>query len=149
MFVGDMMTEEGTTMTLESMKSTFNVNVNILHYFRIRKLIKSSTRDFKDANPSKLQHPNCPFHLKILLKQNRGCREFYNIFLNSKQQTLPLCEIFWTFLVETENKPVFWNNIYKSTFKCVRDNAVISMQYKILFNIIPTKEYLFKSQNFQ
>ena len=134
------MTEEGRTMTLESMKSTFNVNVNILHYFRIRKLIKSSTRDFKDENPSKLQHPNCPFHLKILLKQNRGCREFYNIFLNSKQLTLPLCEIFWTFLVETENKPVFWNNIYKSTFKCVLDNVVISMQYKILFNIIPTKE---------
>ena len=58
------MTEEGTTMTLESMKSTFNVNVNIFLFFRIRKLIKSSTRDFKDENPSKLQHPNCLNHLK-------------------------------------------------------------------------------------
>ena len=46
------------------------------------------------------------------------------------------------FLVKTEIKSVFWNNIYKSTFKCVLDNAVISMQYKILFNIIPTNEYL-------
>ena len=60
------MTEEGTTMTLESMRSTFNVNVNKLHYFRIRKLIKSFTSDFKDENPLKLQHPNCPFHLQIL-----------------------------------------------------------------------------------
>ena len=49
-----------------------------------------------------------------------------------------------TFLVETENKSVLWNNIYKSTFKCVLDNAVISMQYKILFNIICKKEYLFR-----
>ena len=78
--MGDLTTEEGTAMTLESMKSTFNVNVNILHYFRIRKLIKSFTSDFKNENLPKLQHPNCPFHLKILLKQNRGCREFYNIF---------------------------------------------------------------------
>ena len=37
------------------------------------------------------------------------------------------------FLVETENK---------SDFKSVQDNAVISMQYKILFNIIATNEYL-------
>ena len=108
MFVGDMMTEEGTTMTLENMRSIFNVNINILHYFRIRKLIKSFTGDSKDGNPIKLQHPNCPFHLQILLKQKR---EFYNIFRNSKQQILPLCENFWMFLVERENKSVFWNNI--------------------------------------
>ena len=55
---------------------------------------------------------------------------------------MPLCKNFWIFLVETENKSVFWNNIYKSAFKSVLDNAVISMQYKILFNIIPTNEYL-------
>ena len=70
MFVGDMMTEEGTTMTLESMRPIFNVNINILHYFRIRKLIKSFTSDFKDGNPIKL-HQNCPFHLQILLKQKK------------------------------------------------------------------------------
>ena len=43
------------------------------------------------------------------------------------------------FLVETENKSVFWNNIYKSAFKSVLDNAVISMQYKILFTPQPLR----------
>ena len=75
MYVGDMTTEEGTTMTLESMRSIFNVNINTLHYFRIRKLIKSFTSEFKE-----LQHPNFPFHLQILLRQKKGCKEFYNIF---------------------------------------------------------------------
>ena len=69
MFVGDMIAEEGTTMTLESMRSIFIVNINILHYFRIKKLIQSFTSDFKDETPIKLQLPNCPFHLPILLRQ--------------------------------------------------------------------------------
>ena len=76
MFVGDMITEEDTTMTLESMRFIYNVNINILHYFRIIKLIKSFTSDFKDENPIKLQHPNCPFHLQILLRHKRGTEKF-------------------------------------------------------------------------
>ena len=69
MFVGHLMTEEGKTMTLYSVKSTFSVNINILDYFQIKKLIKSFTSDFKDENSLKIPYPNCPFHLQILLKQ--------------------------------------------------------------------------------
>ena len=63
------MTEDlGTTMTLESMRSTFNVKINVLQYFRIRKLIKSFTSNFKDENPRKKLIKNLEVYSKLILK---------------------------------------------------------------------------------
>ena len=80
-------------------------------------------------------HPNCLFDLQILFQQNKGCREFYDIFQNSKQYTWSLSENLLMSLVETENKSLFLHDIYKSTLNCILHHVVISMQlfFSMLF----------------
>ena len=46
------------------------------------------------------------------------------------------------FLAEGENKSVFWKTMHKSIFHMYWIMEIISMPYKILFDIIPTNQYL-------
>ena len=71
------------------------------------------------------------------------------MFNNAEAQNEnPTCEIICTNIIEKENLDITikerWKRIYKICFYSVHDNNVIWFQYRILNNILGTKNYLKK-----
>ena len=96
-----------------------------------------------------LEKPTYPFHLDVLFRSKKGCKKFYDIYNNlGTQNDNPICETMWSKLVSNENLEITlkerWESIYKICFYSVLDNNLIWFQYRVLFKILGTKDYLKK-----
>ena len=60
----------------------------------------------------------------------------------------PLCQSIWDETITkdhpSENQSNYWPLVYKICFKCIQDNNLSWFQYRIMFKILGTKEYLKK-----
>ena len=56
----------------------------------------------------------------------------------------PICKEIWSKKIGLEKNDETWQNLFKACTKAVTDNELIWFQYKILFNILNTNEYLNK-----
>ena len=119
-------------MSIRDLNKKYNININILNYYTMKAKIELFMSKYRLLGNSALQRPTYPFHLDVLFNSRSGCRHYYNIFNNAETQNdNPTCEIIWT-------------NIQLICFYTVRDNNVIWFQYRILNNILRTKNYLKK-----
>ena len=65
------------------------------------------------------------------------------MFLNeSKIKHLPVYKCKWQNFTSVNDE--LWKIIFRVCFKSILDNSVAWFQYKILFNILPTRDYLHK-----
>ena len=81
----------------------------------------------------------------MLLKSEKGGRDFYKILRNSNGKNEKPLYSYWEQVFETEINADMWKNIYKTCFKTVKDNDIIWLQYRVLHRILGTKDYLFKT----
>ena len=58
-------------------------------------------------------------------------------------QSSALCSK-WGYLLDEMEKQEQWENTFKACFRSVTDNTVIWLQYKILYNCLSTRDYLYK-----
>ena len=56
----------------------------------------------------------------------------------------PICKEIWSKKINFYINDEIWQNIFKACIKSVIDNDLVWFQYKILFNILDTNEYLYK-----
>ena len=89
------------------------------------------------------QKPNIPNHIRLLLKSKNGSKHFYRTIMNNScsdaKQGLFLEQ---TLLVKLSDKT--WKIIFNACFNTVKNNDLICMQYRIIYRIIGTKDYLYK-----
>ena len=147
--VDDITNSDGKLISIRDLNKKYNINVNILNYYTIKVKIELFTSKYRLFGSSTLERPTYPFHLDALFKSKSGCKHYYNMFNNAEAQNEnPTCEIIWTNIIEKENLDITikerWKRIYKICFYSVHDNNVIWFQYRILNNILGTKNYLKK-----
>ena len=85
----------------------------------------------------------------MLFRSKKGCKKFYDIYSDLETQNdNPICETMPSNLVSNENLEITlkerWESIYKICFYSVLDNNLIWFQYRVLFKILGTKDYLKK-----
>ena len=91
-----------------------------------------------------LTRPYIPFHIRTFFKQNSSSKTYYNIFIKSKSELPRRCETRWNLRLGTILSKEVWSLIYKICFRVTTDNSTIWFQYKLIYNILATRSYLFK-----
>ena len=147
--VGDIISPDGNILTIEEIKYKFNFNPNILNYYSIKVKIQDFMSRHKLSGNWTLEKPTYPFHLDVLFRSKKGCKKFYDIHNDlGTQNDNPICETMWSKLVSNENLEITlkerMESNYKICFYSVLDNNLIWFQYRVLFKILGTKDYLKK-----
>ena len=69
---------------------------------------------------------------------------FYNYLTKETNETIRKCKVKWQGKFNLALNEKLCHTIYKICFKTIYDNSVIWFQYKIIFGILATKDFLFK-----
>ena len=139
--VGDLLTNDGEIITKqELLNKTRLININPLHYLQLRSCLRTllNSTTFK---PYTIHRPVAPRFLTILIKNNKGSKEFYNI-LHENQEIKTHNK--WDEILNTNITTPEWVQIYKICFKTLKDNYLVYLQYKIINQILGTRSLLFK-----
>ena len=135
--VGDIIDDQWNVLiSPEVLKRKFEFSFNILDYCRLKYLVKTFITTNKEEGPSNYLRTCCPFHLKILYKSKKGCKDFYNLLLE-RDTKYPVPIPKWEELVL--HSKYSWTQIYKICCKFITDNKFIWFQYNILNNILDTQ----------
>ena len=126
--MGYVISSEGVFLSREQITQTYNFNVNILEYFRLKSLTKKFISKYFSGGTFDAPRPHVPFHMQIVLQSQGRSKMFYNYLTKETNEATRKCEVKW------EGK----------CFRSIYDNLVIWFQYKILFGILGTKDFLFK-----
>ena len=147
--IGDISDSSGEILNFDQLNLKYNGNFNILNFYTVRQGIKNFASKQTEITPSMTyEKPAYPGHLKILIKSKDGTKMFYSLF-NSVMMEKPLCENIWQPLLltqycEAELADKF-KLLYKICFKTIEDNELIWFQYRILYKILGTNDYLKKT----
>ena len=129
---------------MDEIRNVYGININAFYYHRIKLLLKYFISKARKQNTFNLVRPLYPFHLKVFTMSKQGCQKFYQIFSNKTQlDSIPLCEHKWENLINTTDRN-YLENIFKACSNSVLDNSFVWFQYKILFNILPTRDLLYE-----
>ena len=139
--VGDILDASGAVMTLEMLGLKYNLNINFLEYHRIKILAKTFVSKYKKSDSFLFPQPSLPLHLNILKRSEKGCKDFYLALMN-KEQCTPNCVVKWHSLIQNPDDD--WRKVFAACFKSIQENKYSWFQYRIIFSILGTKEYLFK-----
>ena len=144
LFVGDLLLSNGEILKLKDIERIFKITVNTFYYHRIKLLRKNFIENNKKERSFASTQPFYPFHLKCLSGKS-GCRTLYKMFSNNAySKIIPLCRIKWGELLGESDNEQTWKLVFKACCKSVLDNSIIWLQYKVLFNILPSRDYLYK-----
>ena len=144
-YVQDLLDTEGKMLTYNQLKVKYECSLNILNYYTVRLEIMKYLSG-KNISYSSLMGPVYPSHMKLFVQSQHGCKMFYEIYNAQLGETKPLCECIWDSMIKKEfiEGKDLWPFIYKICFNCIQDNEYSWFQYRILFKILGTKEYLKK-----
>ena len=139
--IADLLTSNGDILTETDFNTIYNVKTNFLEYHRVIKYIKAFCNKVNDRSHMK---PIYHSQTQILLRSQKGSKDFYNR-LNNKNVKKPTSYYsHWEQALKTKITEKDWKSIYQNCFKTVEDNDLVWFQYRLLNRILGTNEYLVK-----
>ena len=128
-------------MTETDLNTIYNVKTNFLEYHRVIKYIKAFCNKVNDRNHMK---PIYHSQTQILLRSQKGSKDFYNRLNNINVKKTTSYYSHWEQALKTKITEKDWKFIYQNCFKTVEDNDLVWFQYRLLNRILGTNEYLVK-----
>ena len=135
------MYKNGAYISQNMLKKVYGIKTNFLEYHRVITCVSGLLAKLK-LKCSENVKPNYPNNLSLLLKAIKGSKDFYRTLTDTDSQNRPIYS-FWEESFRTTISYSDWNKIFKTCFKTVKDNFLIWSQYRILYRILGTKDYLF------
>ena len=121
----------------------YQICVNFVEYFGVRGAVEDFIRrkgiDTETENKP-LINIYIPFHLKEILKSNKGCKDMYKLF-NNKKVVIKSKEKWNQALGNTNFN---WKTIYNLPAKCCSNTKLHWFQYRIIHRILATNDFLLK-----
>ena len=77
------------------------------------------------------------------MHQKKGCKDIYLIINETDKKEQTNCELKWSQALSINNDDI-WPTVYKICFKSISDNVLVWFQYRLLYNILNTNDYLHK-----
>ena len=141
--VGDILHEDGSIISHTELNSKYNFSSNIFDYQRTKLCTKKFIKTYQTNSKFSYERPNIPFHIKPLFISKSGSKDFYKILTDLETQE-PSCKRVWEKKLNLEANDATWRALFKGSLKIVTGNYLRWFQYKILYNILDTNDYLFK-----
>ena len=82
--------------------------------------------------------------MQTVLQSLGRSKVFYNYLTKETNEAIRKCKVKWQGKFNLALNEKICHTIYKICFKTIYDNSVIWFQYKIIFGILATKDFLFK-----
>ena len=146
--VGDIIDSSGRVIGFDDLKNKYKCNFNILNYYTVKAKVTSYVKKYQKGDDLFcFAEPAAPLHVQTFFHARPGCKSLYKL-LTSDTTDKPLCERIWSPFLSSDLNDydinVKWKLIYSNCFKSVQDNHFVWFQYRILYKILGTKEYLKK-----
>ena len=139
-----MINSDGRFYQLDELKVTYNIQGTFLDYHSIFRKIPADWRTKINQNRLICQelknNVERNLYVKILCKDKKGSRRFYDILISNKEPTLPVQS--WVNSVGNITQEE-WNKINTETKK-IKEVKLKDFQFKVNNHIIVTKSFLFK-----
>ena len=142
LYVNDLIDVHGTFHSLLFVKSQLNVNTNFLQYNGLKRALTQMRDRFSVQQLNRnVDNPICPKYVTTLLKERKGCKQFYILF------TIHDCEPFakrkWheELLIPGNFN---WKNTYTIPYTVTRDPNLWWLQFRLIHRILGTNTYLHK-----
>ena len=139
--IGDVLDDNGQIFTREELINRTRLNtLNPLNYLRLK--IGITPLLLKNAlQPYRIHKPMAPLNLIILTKSEKGSKDFYTIL----QEPFDLItHTKWNHILNRDIPNQTWKLVHKVCFNTVKDNYLIHLQFKIINQILGTKDLLNK-----
>ena len=117
--MGDILYEDGSIISHTKLNSKYNFSSNIFDYQRTKLCTEKIIKTYQTNSKFSYERPNIPFQE-------------------------PSCKRVWEKKLNFEANDATWKALFKGSLKIVTDNYLRWFQYKILYNILDTNDYLFK-----
>ena len=142
-FINDLIDCNGTFLSYINFCTQFEVNIPFLIYHGLKNTIIKKWPVLRSNTLKKLASPFLPKHMKLFIKNNKGSRNFYDLFLNSVKHNKRYLEKWSSDLHSTLDQA----HLLKQTsyiFKYTNDINLRWFNYRIVHRILATNDYLFK-----
>ena len=142
-FINDLIDCNGTFLSYINFCTQFEVNIPFLIYHGLKNTIIKKWPVLRSNTLKKLASPFLPKHMKLFIKNNKGSRNFYDLFLNSVKHNKRYLEKRSSDLQSTLDQA----HLLKQTsyvFKYTNDINLRWFNYRIAHRILATNDYLFK-----
>ena len=141
--IGDLTYDNGDFLSQNIMKKTYNIKTNFLEFHRVTTCVNRYMAKLKEKC-TKHQKPLLPNQIKVLQKSKKGSKDFYRILNKADLGSLFSNYSFWEEALHINISKDKWNLIFRICFKTIKNNDIIWMQYRVLYRILGTNDYLFK-----
>ena len=137
--VGDVLNSNEQVFTREELiDKTKLTTINPYNYLRLRSCINTPLKN--TALPSYIvQKPIAPLNLTMLIKNKKGSKDFYNILQQPINLTI---HTKWNDTLNRDIPSETWELIHKACFNTVKENYLIPLQFKIINQILGTRQLL-------
>ena len=126
--VGDLVDSAGVLLSREQLGQDYRFSVNILEYYRVKKMVGTLIRKHSQSGNFLLTRPYIPFHIQTFMNQNLSSKIYYNIFIESKSELPRRCETRWNVTLGTILSKEVWSLIYKICSRVTTDNSTMWFQ---------------------
>lgn len=138
--INDLVNEEGSFMSLDSFRGTYNIATNFLTYNGVLAAVKGWLKKIKINISYKLVGPIQPFNLQIFFKSKKGSKDMYNVL--NKYEFRPKAEQKWGTILNNQN--INWLRLHSNSLKYCTYTKYKWFQYRINHMILATNASLFK-----
>ena len=143
-YIGDLLNNNGSIISIEEIKIKFNLCVNFLEYYQDRLSVNKFISKFKKSDIFNYIMPVLPSHVKILFFSKKGSKKIYSILNNYTENLQLKFKNKWSDNLNENIPSQEWNLIFRACFKTVSDNHLIWFQYRIIHRILGTQKLLFQ-----
>ena len=140
--IGDLMHANGKFISQKTLTDIYNIKTNYLEYHRVISCVKKYLSGHMKCTTH--QKPLIPNQVAVLIKSKKGSKDFYNILNRKCTDNLIPQYTNWEKNLHISLSKEKLKLIFRTCFKTVKNNDMIWMQYRVLYRILGTNDYLFK-----
>lgn len=140
--INDLVDNNGDLLTLRKFIETYDINTNFLEFEGLMSAVRDYVDKFRFQHfPQKSQNPVCPLLISGLVKDKKGCRSMYDIFLKNKVKP--------TSLDKRQNEILYfanvnWQKVFHLPYQVAKETKLIWFQSRLTHRILGTNHLLSK-----
>ena len=98
--VGDIVNKDGNILPIGELKNKYQLRNIEFDYYRVRSLVRSFIKKFRQGEQFEICRPCLPTHIKTIFHKSKGSRKFYRSEIELNYNADPTSKILWNRLIK-------------------------------------------------
>ena len=142
LYVCDLLDDNGIFLSYELFCAKYSFSPPFTLYFGLIASIRKQKWNL-DYMILRQNQPHFPEHVKILRKNDKGCRDFYDLFILDNYFK-PKSELKWEIEFQISQNNIWWKKVNLLVHDGTNDSMLKWFQYRLIQRILCTYSLLFK-----